>query len=648
MSLSVFDSTVFSSEPSLAHLHFDSSFSMQMNNNLVVFAHNAICKTSLASFLSHNYTDQFFLISYKNGLTKYSSVRENKKIIIKVDSTNYQSVLEDYNQTFNQLDVKGKISSILGVSQTTAKSCGITFFELMAKTNSINTLTISQSVFDDISNRIGAVRNIVGKNLKRLFDSTADLPREMDNMKDLVIRTFAKSYLSNLQTDEDSTVCPVCGQTINGGIQLRQLLDDLINNTTSTVEPLFSEYISTHTMAENASLISNIISVFSSYSENEICEYLLLGDSYDNFKTLNDLISDVNNKKTLVNSEHGRLATLGSEMNGSISTIKDVFINKMGFSDVKYVPNDYSIEIKTSINKSMDMYSTGELNLMVFMLELCLSKGSNKPTIVLDDPVSSYDIPNQYRIIFEVTDYLFDQSNKNVLLFTHNLEVLNIVKAYSFTLPFEYKYVEKYNDKLFLMDIPMDNYTYSIDLNQIVNSDSSGFLMAVQYRDNPVYRNMPNRAHLGKVFHYDDRITSEPFETYTLTNQYLIDYIEHNQFIPASIGSFIDNQKNKIITLIALRVFIEYKFASVNKTFSSSLRGMMLGQKINHIESNPTMMNDLLNAYPNFRMSVIKRTKVLLNNNEHYNSQVVPFYYAMNVSLQDIIEETKAIKDMFI
>ena len=646
MNISTFDNSVFSSEPSLVHLHFDSSFSMQINNNLVIFAHNGICKTSIANFLSNKYPDQFFLISYKNGLAKYSSVKENKKIMIKADSTNYQKAISDFDLAFNQLDIKGKITSILGISQTAASKCGISYFEVMAKTNTINLLTISETVFNDINNRIGPVRDVVGKNLKLLFQSTANLSREMDNMKDLAVRTSAKTYLNNLEIDEDSTICPICGQTISGGVHLRQLLNDLLSNTASMVEPLFSNYISTHTMAEIANLISNVINVFSTHSENEICEYLLLGDSYTHFALLNDLIVEVNNKKGLVNNEHNNLATLGLELDNSIDTIKDVFVNKMGFSNVKYIPNEFTIEIKTSSNKSLDKYSTGELNLMIFLLELCLSKGNNKPTILLDDPVSSYDVPNQYRIIFEIIDYLYHHSSKNVLLFTHNLEVLNIVRAYSFSLPFDYKYVEKYNDRLFLMDIPMNNYTCSVDLNQIINSDNSGFLKAVQYRDNPVYNSLSASSNLGSAFHYDDRFTSVAFDVYTLTNQYLIDFIEQNQFALVSIGRFADNQKNKILTIIALRTFIEYKFANVNSTFSSTLRGM-LGQKISCIEANQNMMQDLLNRYPNFKMSVIKRTKAMLNNNEHYNSQVLPFYYAMNVSLQDIIEEAKTIKDMF-
>ena len=37
----------------------------------------------------------------------------------------------------------------------------------------------------------------------------------------------------------------------------------------------------------------------------------------------------------------------------------------------------------------------------------------------------------------------------------------------------------------------------------------------------------------------------------------------------------------------------------------------------------------------------------MLNQNDHYKSQVQPYYYAMNISLDELVEEIEKVKAMF-
>ena len=39
--------------------------------------------------------------------------------------------------------------------------------------------------------------------------------------------------------------------------------------------------------------------------------------------------------------------------------------------------------------------------------------------------------------------------------------------------------------------------------------------------------------------------------------------------------------------------------------------------------------------------------KVMLNQNEHYQSQIIPFNYALNISLDELVSEIKEIKERF-
>lgn len=39
--------------------------------------------------------------------------------------------------------------------------------------------------------------------------------------------------------------------------------------------------------------------------------------------------------------------------------------------------------------------------------------------------------------------------------------------------------------------------------------------------------------------------------------------------------------------------------------------------------------------------------KTMLNQNDHFDSQILPFYYALNISIDDLKNEIVEIKDMF-
>ena len=113
--------------------------------------------------------------------------------------------------------------------------------------------------------------------------------------------------------------------------------------------------------------------------------------------------------------------------------------------------------------------------------------------------------------------------------------------------------------------------------------------------------------------------------------------------------TFSQNTFNKIIYMCAIRVWIEKKFYEVIKEDEEIFRkitGKQFSEKVNILL--PRNSDSLLiNQYPNLTRTFLMSKKVMQNQNEHYQSQIIPFNYALNISLDELIHEIKEIKERF-
>lgn len=96
----------------------------------------------------------------------------------------------------------------------------------------------------------------------------------------------------------------------------------------------------------------------------------------------------------------------------------------------------------------------------------------------------------------------------------------------------------------------------------------------------------------------------------------------------------------KVIVLLSIRVWIEYKLA----TLSAVPLEDTYFKKVDKFFKNN---QKVLKGYPNLKRDLLINKKVMLNQNCHANSQVYAFYYALSVKTDDILKEIKEIKQAF-
>jgi len=320
--------------------------------------------------------------------------------------------------------------------------------------------------------------------------------------------------------------------------------------------------------------------------------------------------------------------------------------------DIIFDTENYQLIIK--LNRERNQYSTSEINLMIFLINLYEFIASNQEIIVIDDPLSSYDITNQYIILYELISKInrFNNSEKLALIFTHNIETLNIVKSQlnaSLNNFFEFENIEVYlcNDRKirvlnkFFIDTNIVGSVFNID-NFISKTQNNIKLKEYIKYLKKLYEKDFNGNEYANLFHYNGEFTIE-----NLSNMYFVNLIDNLTNNSLQNEGFYENGIIKITYMIALRVWIEYQ---LYQNIESDIQNKFIKKYKLYDKINLVFSNNGINWKGNSKVSkkFLLSKKVMLNQNAHSKDQISPFYYVLNISLYDLEKEINEIKEAFL
>ena len=301
----------------------------------------------------------------------------------------------------------------------------------------------------------------------------------------------------------------------------------------------------------------------------------------------------------------------------------------------------YKKIITINFERNVDTFSTGEINLILFITKLFSFLGSEKQLLVIDDPISSYDLVNQYHIVFHLCKIITTNS-KHVVIFTHNPDVVNIINSQNPS-AYQYFFFDKVEGKIIMNSLPKDMESKA-NILFIDNLTKDKTIEANKYLSLMVLRNDEDLTDiLSSVLHYDDNyITLEEDcgDFKGCTNKFFIDYIEDKYLSDLTNTDFETLCRTKIITLSSIRVWVEYKLQQLS---SVKLHGLYSNKVIDFFKKN----KDIRTNYPRLTKEQLMNKKVMLNQNCHVKSQVQPFYYALSIKADDIKKEVEEIKSLF-
>lgn len=623
-------------ETKTSHLKFNDDFCIGLGEkSKIIYGPNGSGKTSIYKNIMER-KSEYGYIDYDELKNLIIGKKKNLSIGAKINLIDEK--MKAKNNKINDLNLKDNIESFDIKNKGQAGKVSTAFSEIF-KDYEKCVLSFSSINLAKIKN-IGNNASFLVKNFKELAE-LIDIESQLDGLNNLYIKKAFDNLEKVLLAGEMQ--CPICSTIKEEPIvdiirRKREGLNILTNN-------LIKEYIDLNDNLDSRKVVENINEIKKFINDEGITSeqatsYLLIGGELANI-SLNE------QTKTEVATISNEILELETERDNYYNNllerrekIIEIFNKEFQVSqnDIKFNNDTKTIEIK--LDREVKTYSTGEINLLVLILSINEFIASNKEILVVDDPLTSYDIKNQYRIVYELISTI--STNKKILIFTHNINTVNIVNS-QYRGIFEYEGIEKINGKLYINSVLMNQGDSILNvenlLSRINNNDSFyGYLKLLVEKDD-----LDDNADEHLIFHYDSQKTLT-YDSKDLDNEYLVGLIDQFSETTFNNEKFEDNAKNKIIYVAALRVWLEKQFFLKHPT-DIGLHNKKLGEKIMYLfGTDPIRWSGNQNITKEFLMS----RKVMLNQHEHYKSQIIPFHYALSLSLDEIKTEILEIKEIFL
>ena len=564
--------------------------------------------------------------------TKESFLKNKKEVVIGARIQTITRLKNEIEQLKQSNDVEGILKIYDYNSQTKAKRVSNELANIQ-KLKEIKEVTLEKT-------KLECASNILYEEIKKdFFDNykaikeIANIKEEMKALKNVYMDQAYQALINSI--DDNETTCPACNT--KGIHNLKAIFSQKKKIYEESNKSLFGNF-KFHNDTDKEKKIEDLIELANNFDDKEIAE-LIIYDVDDKRRTnIIENLRQIEEKNKEIENLQEKLQKYYNNIKKEEKDIKFYFENRFDIEELKFDDNENQIIIK--FKRNVDTYSEGEIHLIILLFKLYEFKINDSNTLIIDDPLTSYDLINQYKTLFEIVNTA--STEKKILIFTHNIEMINIINSQD-SGTFRYQYIEKYLGRLYLKNIDFNATGSILSLSNLLNLDSEKYLRLL------IEREKEENDEYHKVFHYDNSYTLQDTDFNGLTNEYFVNFIEN--FNPNTIRNmtFSQNTFNKIIYMCAIRVWIEKKFYEVIKEDEEILRkitGKQFSEKVNVLlPKNSDSL--LINQYPNMTRTFLMSKKVMLNQNEHYQSQIIPFNYALNISLDELIHEIQEIKERF-
>lgn len=452
--------------------------------------------------------------------------------------------------------------------------------------------------------------------------------------------------------DDSERECPVCGKTSERPILelLNGRLGDLASAEASLAKE-YAEYRNNASLDEIQTAIQHLCEVSNNsslMSEDVLLAFCLTGGDAKNVANVEEVAAklvDLNNQLQLAQAARTKFYERLKENRDEIVSIIKM---KFDVTDQDIIFDDDHYKLQVQLHRNAEEYSTGEITLMLLMVHLNEFRAGDANLLILDDPITSFDISNQYVILFDLIK-LAEEKDKTVIVLTHNINCINIADSQYKDL-FDYRFIDRSSSGVRILPIQLKGQepsvqryicddTLCVDVQQRANNPFvtyERYLDAVQKRESEDER-------LHNVFHYNGPSGNVLFEDVQLCNDFLVSLIDDFVIDKLLEGSFSEQCVAKAVHLIALRVWVEkqiFDLHSKDEAYQDA-ETVTLVNKIDY--AFPRGQDALWRGASKVSRSYLMGKKVMLNQASHVDAQSIPFDYALNLSLLDI---EKTIEDM--
>lgn len=632
----LFDSNNFNE---INYMNFDVDFKITIADKIkIILGPNGTGKTSIYSSIKSRHQDYSY-IDYND--VEQSVIASKNKIIIGASVLKLNEKYDEKNKLINEVNIKDNLAKFNITNTASAKSISDNL-ELLRKDHEKAISEFNNDKIEILLSFSNEDSNFIKDNFNEI-KTIEKIETKVETIKD-AYRKHILEEVERFLSDEEK-VCPICG--IENKKTIKEIINEellKISDIKDSVVRKYQENNSNIKPEEILEKVNNIVEIVKKekLEVTDIINYLICGGSQEKA----DLITKNKNLIVNVNKEILELEQKKEEFYNNLKKKKDSLANTFKFqfdvkaSDIKYNEEEKNIEIK--LPRKVEQYSTGEINLMTFIVCMLEFLASDKECLIIDDPLSSYDIPNQYKIIYEIASS--KSMDKQVLVFTHNLNTINIANS-QHNGSFVYDVLEKRKNTLFINKIDYFTKDNIISIENLIkyldDSYSNKKYLELLVEKDTWNDSIPDEYENHLIFHYDEPF-SKDINGYIFNNDYLVNLIDNFDENSFNNINYIENTANKIIYTAALRIWIEKQFYDISNN-DQSLHEKEFGPKIKYMfeGSRWTGSSKVTKEY-------LMSKKVMLNQHIHQKSQEMPFYFALNLSLDDVAKEIIDIKEHFI
>jgi len=437
------------------HLKFSNNFEIDLNDDQIIFAPNGVGKTSIFKlFISENKFDRYF----SQEDLKDNFIKNKKKINIGPNILRLNKLKKKKSELVEKIG-----------SKTLLKKASISNAKIAAEYNFTD---------DFKENKVSTIHNVESvKNISQLIkeeildndfikfahiNSSAYKEIKMSHTNKKELLEVLNYSLKNIENE----ICPVCSEARVGlSALLTEKIENIKNDIKDKIDILNSSKkfnLSMNNLEKNIESIK-----ISKIEENDIKSYILLGTP--TIAEINEYISNCEKNddydKEILSLE-GDLENHYKNLSNNFDVIKQELEKYFPGSSINLDVDSFSLEI--TLKRDISTYSTGEINLMIFLVEILEFEYSDALTLCMDDPLTSFDTVNQYKIVYEIMR--LRNNNKKIICLTHNIDMIEIFKS-QHSGKFKYYFIDKFNSELIIKEIKLDSHNIT---NFIIEKCSTG------------------------------------------------------------------------------------------------------------------------------------------------------------------------------
>ena len=612
------------------YIKFDNSFNIELEEkSKIIFGYNGIGKTSIYKYLKNKYQEYDYL-DYED--TKESFLKNKKEVVIGARIQTITKLKNEIEQLKQNNDVEGILKRYDYNSQAKARKISDELANIQ-KEKDIVDISIDKT-------KLEYAKIILYEEIKKDFfdnykaiNEIANLKDAMEALKNVYMNQAYQALINSI--DDHETTCPACNT--KGIPNLKDIFNQKKKIYEESNKSLFGNF-KFRSDIDKETQVESLIELASKFNGKEIAELIICDVDEERRNYIIENLKQIEEKNREIEKLQQKLQDYYNNIKKEEKDIKRYFENRFDIDELKFDDDENKIIVK--FKRNVDTYSEGEIHLIILLFKLYEFKINDSNMLIIDDPLTSYDLINQYKTLFEIVNTA--SAEKRILIFTHNIEMINIINSQD-SGTFKYQYIEKYLEKLFLKDVDINATGSIFSLKNLLDLDNEKYLKLL------IEREKEENDEYHKVFHYDNSFTLQDNQFNGLTNEYFVNLIDN--FSPEDINnnSFSQNTFNKIMYMCAIRVWIEKKFFEAIKednAMTKKIEGKQFSEKVNVLlPKNSDSV--LISKYPNVTRTFLMSKKVMLNQNEHYQSQIIPFNYALNISLDELISEIEDIKNRF-